>query len=439
MLNKARQFLGTEIDNSQLVLFRMIFGFLCAAESWGAIMTGWVHETFIETTFTFTFIGFEWLNILHGEMMYGYFGVMGFAGIMIMLGWYYRISASTFFIMWAGVYLAQKSHYNNHYYLLMLMSFVMAILPAHKAYSLDVKFGNTDRSDFCPRVCIYFFIIQVAIIYVYASIHKIYPDWLAAKPIEIWFNAKKNYWLIGPLLTQRWFQYFIAYGGIVYDGIIVFLLLYKPTRKLGFVLSIIFNLANSAIFQIGIFPFLMIGLSMLYFEPEEIRKLFFKRKPSVAPIKKHLPMGLTWVLILYFGFHALVPWRHLLYPGSPNFTEEGHRIAWRMMLRAKRSVASVYVEDKQTGERTRIDLKAYMNRNQINKFSKNPDMIWQFAQRLKKEYSKQGKHIGVYVSSKVSLNGHPFVEMIDEKVDLASVPWEPFKHSDWIILPEKDD
>jgi hypothetical protein len=27
--------------------------------------------------------------------------------------------------MWSGVYLAQKCHYNNHYYLLMVMSFIM--------------------------------------------------------------------------------------------------------------------------------------------------------------------------------------------------------------------------------------------------------------------------------------------------------------------------
>lgn len=32
------------IDNSPLILFRILFGFLVAAESFGAILTGWVKE-----------------------------------------------------------------------------------------------------------------------------------------------------------------------------------------------------------------------------------------------------------------------------------------------------------------------------------------------------------------------------------------------------------
>ena len=54
-----RQF--EEVDNAPLVLFRMFFGFLLFAESFGAILTGWVRRTLVEPEFTFTIIGFEWL------------------------------------------------------------------------------------------------------------------------------------------------------------------------------------------------------------------------------------------------------------------------------------------------------------------------------------------------------------------------------------------
>jgi hypothetical protein len=60
----------------------------------------------------------------------------------------------------------------------MVMSFIMVLLPAHKAYSLAVAQGRVKRSDDCQRINIYFFILQVVIVYVYASFHKIYPDWL---------------------------------------------------------------------------------------------------------------------------------------------------------------------------------------------------------------------------------------------------------------------
>ena len=66
----------------------------------------------------------------------------------------------------------------------------------------------------------------------------------------------------------------------------------------------------------------------------------------------------------------------------------------------------------------------------------NPDMMWQFAQYLKKEKGKEGKNVAVYVEAKVSLNGHPKRQLIDSNVDLASVPWEPFKHAEWILTYE---
>ena len=36
------------IDNAPLIIFRIFFGFLLAAETFGAILTGWVYRNFIE-------------------------------------------------------------------------------------------------------------------------------------------------------------------------------------------------------------------------------------------------------------------------------------------------------------------------------------------------------------------------------------------------------
>lgn len=439
MLASIRTFLGTEVDNSPLVLFRMIFGFLIAAESIGAIFTGWVHKAFIEPSFTFTVIGLEWLQPLEGNAMLVYFAIMGLAGICIMLGLFYRASTFLFFGMWTIVYVMQKTHYNNHYYLLVLMTFAMFLLPAHKSRSLDAKWGLTVPKDTCARVCHWFFILQVMIVYVYASIHKMHIDWLEARPIGIWFAGKANYWLIGPLLQEQWFQYLIAWGGVFYDGLIVFLLLIPKTRKLGFILSIIFNLFNSFVFQIGIFPYLMIGLTVFFYPPETIRRIFFKRKPKVYPIRKALTMNLTVVLIVYFTIQALLPLRHHLFEGNVAWTEEAHRLSWRMMLRSKSGTIRFYVEDKATGVRTKIKLDDYLTRPQKASVATTPDMIWQFAQRLHREYFAKGQDVAVYVNARLSLNGHPRKTFIDPNVDLASVDWERFKHSDWILTYDTYD
>lgn len=439
MLQSARTFLGTEVDNSPLVLFRMIFGFLAAAESYGAIATGWVNKTFIVPKFTFTVIGFDWLQPLEGNGMIVYFAVMGTAALFIMLGLFYRASTFVFLAMWTVVYIMQKTHYNNHYYLLVLLSAVMLLLPAHKSKSLDARFGLTVSKETCARICHYFFVIQILIVYVYASIHKIHADWLDARPLGIWFGYKANYWLIGPLLQEQWFQYAIAWGGVLYDGTIFFLLLHPRTRKLGFVLSIFFNLFNSYVFQIGIFPYLMIGLTVFFFPPETIRRIFFKKKPKVYAIRKKLSLGWTYLIAGYFLVQLLLPLRHHLIKGDVGFTEEGHRLSWRMMLRAKSGYLNIYVEDKQTGERERIDLVQHLSPDQRSAIAGQPDMIWQLAQRLKSEYQAKGQDVAVYANSKISLNGHKRLPLIDDKVDLGSVPWEPFKHADWILIYDTYD
>lgn len=96
------------IDNSGLVLFRVVFGFLIALEGFGAIATGWVKKTLIDPQFTFNFIGFEFLQPLEGNGMYIYFMCLGILGVGVMLGYKYRLSMFCFALLWSGVYLMQK-------------------------------------------------------------------------------------------------------------------------------------------------------------------------------------------------------------------------------------------------------------------------------------------------------------------------------------------
>ena len=132
-------FLFKHIDNSGLIVFRIIFGLLCFLESAGAVFTGWVRRTLVEPEFTFSFIGFEWLQPLPGDWMYVYYIVMGVFGLLIMVGYKYRFSMFMFATMWTATYLMQKSSYNNHYYLLFILSYLMVLLPANHYASLDVK------------------------------------------------------------------------------------------------------------------------------------------------------------------------------------------------------------------------------------------------------------------------------------------------------------
>ncbi|MGK0427269.1 MAG: hypothetical protein ACJAUR_001379, partial [Ulvibacter sp.] len=223
-----------QIDNTGLVLFRVVFGLLISIEAFGAIATGWVRRTFVEPDFTFNFIGFEFLQPLVGSTMYFYFVVMGVFGLMIMLGYKYRLSMVAYALMWSAVYLLQKSSYNNHYYLMMLLCWVMAFLPAHGQLSLDARFSTSIKSSSMPRWCLLALILQVWLVYTFASIAKFYPDWLNGTTIALFMESKKIYWLIGPFLQLDWVQYAIIYVGILFDFLIVPLLLWKRTRMIAF-------------------------------------------------------------------------------------------------------------------------------------------------------------------------------------------------------------
>lgn len=438
MFNKI---LFTRIDNSPLILFRIFFGLLIALECYGAIVTGWVKRTLVEPQFTFNFIGFEWLQPLPGNGMYFYFIIMGTLGVLIMLGYKYRYSVIAFTILWSAVYFMQKTSYNNHYYLLILISAFMCFFPANRSHSFDLKVNQGLKSDSMYSYVKWIIILQLFIVYTYASIAKFYGDWFDLRIVRILMLDKAEYYVIGELLQQAWVHQVVAAMGIVFDLLIVPALLWKPTRKIAFGISIFFHLFNSIVFQIGIFPYLSLAFTVFFFEPEIIRKIFFKKKVPFPADGIQIPAYKNILFILggiYFLIQLLLPVRHHFIKDDVLWTEEGHRLSWRMMLRSRSGDIRFKVVDKKTGESTNVNLDDHLSRKQSRRIGSYPDFIWQFAQRLKKGYAENGKDVSVYVTSEVSVNGKPFREFIDPDIDLADAPWNYFWHNEW-ILPSNID
>ena len=268
------KFLFKQIDNTGLSLFRIIFGLLIALEGFGAIATGWVRRVLVSPDFTFNFIGFDFLQVFVGEGMYFYFALMGIFGIFVMLGYKYRLAMFSYALLWTTVYLMQKTSYNNHYYLMVLLCWIMAFLPANKRYSLDAKFNPSFKLLSMPQWVKWTLILQVGIVFMYGSVAKWYPDWINGTAPGIILKSKSNYFLIGELLQHSWVHYVIAYFGIFFDLLIIPMLLWKRTRLLGFYLSLFFNLFNSIVFQVGIFPYMSIAFLLFFFSSETIQKRF---------------------------------------------------------------------------------------------------------------------------------------------------------------------
>jgi uncharacterized membrane protein YphA (DoxX/SURF4 family) len=433
------KFLFKHIDNSALIVFRIIFGLLCFLESVGAIFTGWVKRTLVEPEFTFSFIGFEWLQPLPGNWMYAYYAIMGIFGFLIMIGYKYRFSIIMFTLMWTATYLMQKSSYNNHYYLLILLSSLMIFQPANKYFSVDAKLNPNIKSISMPQWCSAIFILQMLIVYTYASIAKLYPDWLDTTVLELLMRSKKNYILVGDLLQQKTVHYILAYGGILFDGLIIPLLLWKKTRKWAFFISIFFHLFNSFVFQVGVFPYLSLAFTLFFFEPKTIRNIFLKKKPLYNDNKVKYPKYKNlWLSVfsLYFIIQILLPLRHHTIQDNVLWTEEGHRLSWRMMLRSKSGRTTYKVVDKATNAQIPINLNDYLTKKQQRGATTKPDVIWQFSQHLKHHFAEKGMDVKIFVNAYVSINGKPLKQFINPQIDIANIDWNAFKHSDW-LLPSK--
>ncbi len=126
---------------------------------------------------------------------------------------------------------------------------------------------------------------------------------------------------------------------------------------------------------------------------------------------------------LWLAVQILVPLRHLLYPGSPHWTEEGHRFAWQMKLRDKKAVAIFTVRDPASGEEWPVEPEDFLLRHQARKMPSRPDMVLQFAHYLARVWAEEEGIQGVEVRVRVcaSLNGRPAALLIDPERDLVPV------------------
>ena len=429
------KFLFKAIDNSPLVVFRIFFGFLVACESFGAIFTGWVKRILIDPEVTFSFIGFEWLKPLPGFGMYFYFLAMGVFGLAIMLGYRYRIAIISYTILWAGVYFMQKTAYNNHYYLLLLISFLMIFLPSNSYASLDVRQNRIKEENTMPYWISLLFIIQVAIVYVFASIAKFYPDWLDGTFTRNLLADSTNVIALKKLFLQKWFYLFIAYMGIIFDLLIVPLLLFKKTRMLALLASLTFHLFNAIFLEIGIFPFFALTFVLFFYEPETIRSVFLRKKTSIETENGHsnyYGKKIVYFLIIpYLIIQLLLPLRHHFIEGDVLWTEEGHRLSWRMMLRERNGFIHIRIKDLKTGEESLYDYRKNLTDKQIQNLATKPDFIWQYCQYIKKEF--KGKEIAIFIDCKNSINRKEYKTLIDPKFDMAKAKWNYFRHNEWLL------
>ena len=446
VLNRLSRRLVRPVDGVTLAGFRLLFGLVMILEI--VRIFGRIPRYYVEPDFFFTYEFLPMVSPWPEPWIYLHFLAMGLFAAGLMLGLFYRLAAVLFCLSYTYVFLLDKSQYQNHYYLIILLSFLLIFVDAHRVASLDRRrqgFGREPGGELVPYWQLFILQAQIVIVYFYAGLAKVNADWLSLEPVRVWLTLRADYPLVGPLFTTEAAAILIGYGGLLFDLSIGFLLLWRRTRPLAIAAVLFFHLTNSWLFSIGLLPFLMIATTILFVDPGWLRALLGRAKPAIpahgSGPKRFSRRWITAFVLIYLAIQLLVPLRHLLYPGSVFWNDEGFRFSWLMKSRSKVSIIAFYVTDPATGQTWQVDARRHLTGRQLAKMSTRPDMIVQFVDYIEQELEAAGQIEDpiIRVEALASLNGRPLQLFIDPEVDLSEAQYGGlFDHATWIMPIEFD-
>lgn len=453
LIAQLKSSLFKPVDSLFLVVFRIGFAVIMFWEVIRYWSNDWIRLFYIEPDLHFKYYGFEWVQPWPGDGMYYHFIALGILAIFIGVGFLYRLSSLLFFLAFSYVFFLDQARYLNHFYMVMLISFLLVILPANRSFSLDAKLWPKLHSHRVPAWTLWILRAQLEIIYIYAGLVKINEDWLNLEPLRMWLSTRSDMPLMGYLFTQDWAIAIAAYGVILLHVIGAPLLLWKRTRLTVFIIYAAFHTLNHFTFNIGIFPWLTLFGTLVFFDPDwprqlkaRIAKLFKPANQEVATVDSTIndcPIIAPNILIqnslliffsVWLSYQVLFPLRHFLYPGKVSWTEEGHRFAWRMKLRDKEAFADFTILDPVSKRSWYVEPEPYLTEKQARKMPTQPDMILQFAHFLEKKWKQDFglNDVEVRVNNYVSLNGREPAPMVNPSIDLTKME-RNLSHAEWIL------
>ncbi|WP_046744874.1 HTTM domain-containing protein [Kordia zhangzhouensis] len=451
-MNRFLTYIQQQTNAAPLAVFRVGFGVMMCYGIIRFWVHGWIESIYLDPKFHFSYYGFEWVQPI-GEYTYLIFAICGLSALFVALGLKYRLAIVTFFLSFTYIELMEKTTYLNHYYFISILSFLMIFLPANATFSVD-NLIRKKRYQHIPRWTIDAIKLLLGIVYFYAGLAKINSDWLfKAQPLKIWLPSKYDLPFIGnTLMQQDWFHYAMSWSGMLYDLCIPFLLLYRKTRLFAFALVVFFHVFTRVLFPIGMFPFVMIVGTLIFFDAGFHEKVIAFIKTilhrflninttvidTISTYKIAYTNFIIPLVVTFFTIQLLFPFRYLLYPGELFWTEQGYRFSWRVMLMEKMGNTTFKIIDKKTGAFFYVNNGDFLTPLQEKQMSFQPDFILEYAHYLGNHFTSQGhENVGVYVESYVALNGRLSQPFIDKNVDLYQQK-ESFKHKHW-ILPFNDE
>jgi hypothetical protein len=257
-------------------------------------------------------------------------------------------------------------------------------------------------------------------------------------------------------------------SGLAFDLSIVPLMLWRKTRWPALALMLTFHLANTQLFNIDIFPWLMISVTLILFYPDILPFRTSKHrhamldgcaiegkpesgvdsaKPNVQSQPGKIGELSRWnrlvvrTVVAYAVVQLLLPLRPFFYPGVTNWTDEGKNFSWRMLSRDLRAIGPPrFLTRYRMKNRTMRDEIPFPDPSiwskhwQYSTMLKNPDQLLQFVHWQADAMRRQGaRDIEIRVLLKLSLNGRKPQDYVDPKYNLANEPRRLIAPYPWIV------
>ncbi|MBN31756.1 MAG: HTTM domain-containing protein [Crocinitomicaceae bacterium] len=406
------------VSSASLVTLRRLFALLTLCSTIRFIAYGWVETQILQPNWLFPFDGFEWLPRPNTEGAILLFTGMILGSCLMLFDKVVRLGAFIFFCCFTYVELLDKCNYLNHYYFVSLVAFLLILVPT-----------RSDR----PVVPLFMKLVfqgLLALVYFFAGLAKLQSDWLIeALPLSIWLPQHSSLPIIGPLLAERWVAYAFSWGGAAFDLIAPFALFSHKIRPWFYPILVVFHVLTWVLFPIGIFPWVMILSTTVFFRDVWHVSLWERlglplTKTADFDAMSHSRFGWQFAaMTVFFIFQVIFPWRYLAYPGNLFWHETGYRFGWRVMLMEKAGMATFFVNEG-SGVEQIFELDEVLTPYQIKMTATQPDLLRQVARRIAAENEGEER---VRAEVWVSMNGRRSQLFVDPFEDLsASInSWAP--------------
>lgn len=437
--------LQTPVDNSTLVLLRLVVSGCILVDAVRYLAQGTYTEYYIDDPFHFKFFGFSWVRRLPPTGMRLVFMFLPLSALAVFVGFQHRCAATLLFATHTYLFLLDASVYRNHTYLFCLLTFLMIFAPMGEACSVDAMRVPSRASSTCPRWCVLVFRLQLGCVYFYAGVAKLDPGWLSgATMLDVLQNPRPGAEFLDerlrtlcqqPLLLRA-----LVWGGLVYDLLIPFVMLSlrrsAPLR--GFLLGASLHAGNIIIFGtsgLGTFPWFMLLANVIFLDPRAVR---FRDHPPRHETRgrRHTSRWVMVLMLVHCTAQLLLPLRPHLYPGYTSWTREGHLWSWRMMLNVRRiETFELFTRHPGTGARKTLAAFSVLAGRQRAMVAYSPDLLLQFARDIHSTlHTNTGTRFPVFANITQSINGMAARPFVDPGCDLARVEWS-FAPKTWILAP----